>query len=175
VLLAYTIDFKGESELSLPLSANFVRVLDETGVTARDLPLAAGVSKEATSMALTFLAKTGYVVVEADPVGTKRVRLTPTGREAQESSRRLHHEVENRWEVRFGADGVGRLRASLHGLLDQRDGEHARLSRGLKPHAGGWRGSKRYIEHTEAMITDPSVALPHYPMVLHRGGWPDGS
>ena len=48
VLLAYTLDFERESELSLPLSANFVRVLDETGVDVRDLPLAAGVSKEAT-------------------------------------------------------------------------------------------------------------------------------
>jgi DNA-binding MarR family transcriptional regulator len=175
VLLAYTIDFERESELSLPLSANFVRALDETGVPVRDLPLLAGVSIEATSMALTFLAKTGYVVVEVDHAGTKRVRLTPKGREAQERSRLLHHDVEGRWEARFGADDVRRLRASLHGVLDQRDGEHARLSRGLQPHAGGWRGSKRYIEHTEAMIADPSVGLPHYPMVLHRGGWPDGS
>ena len=31
VLLAYTIDFESESELSLPVSANFVRVLDELG------------------------------------------------------------------------------------------------------------------------------------------------
>ena len=174
MLLAYTIDFEDESDLSLPLSANFVRVLDETGVVVRDLPLVAGVSKEATSMALTFLAKTGHVA-EADPVGTKRVRLTPKGREAQVSSDRLQHEVENRWETRFGAEVVRRLRASLQLLLDQRDGEQSRLSRGLQPHAGGWRGSKRYIEHTEAMIADPSVALPHYPMVLHRGGWPDGS
>jgi len=175
VLLAYTLDFEDESELSLPLSANFMRVLDETGVTVRDLPFVARVSKEATSMALTFLAKTGYVVVEADSVGTKRVRLTPKGREAQESSHRLHLEVEDSWETRFGADDVRRLRASLQLLLDQRDGARSRLARGLQPHAGGWRGSKRYIAHTEAMIADPSFGLPHYPMVLHRGGWPDGS
>jgi len=170
VLLAYTIDFEETSELSLPLSANFVRILDERGVPIADVPAIAGVPKEATSMALTFLAKTAYVIVEA-----KQVRLTPKGREAQESSGRLHHEVENRWETRFGADDVRRLRASLRGLLDQRDGQHSRLSRGLQPHAGGWRASKRYSKHTEAMIADPSVGLPHYPMVLHRGGWPDGS
>ena len=58
-LLAYTLDFERESELSLPLSANFVRVLDGKGVSVRDLPLLTGVSKEATAMALTFLAKTG--------------------------------------------------------------------------------------------------------------------
>jgi hypothetical protein len=26
-----------------------------------------------------------------------------------------------------------------------------------------------------AMLTDPMRALPHYPLVTHRGGWPDGS
>jgi hypothetical protein len=25
------------------------------------------------------------------------------------------------------------------------------------------------------MLRDPNAALPHFPMVLHRGGWPDGS
>ena len=28
---------------------------------------------------------------------------------------------------------------------------------------------------TTAVLDDPDDALPHYPMVLHRGGWPDGS
>jgi hypothetical protein len=43
-LLAYTIDFESESELSLPLTANFVRVLDETDVPVRELPDLAGPS-----------------------------------------------------------------------------------------------------------------------------------
>jgi DNA-binding MarR family transcriptional regulator len=169
-LLAYTIDFERSSERSLPLTANIVRVLDEEGRSIRDLPLAAGVSKEATSMALTFLAKTGWIVVE-----DKLVRLTPKGRAAQEGSRRLHADVEGGWETRFGAQDLRRLRASLHGVLDRRDGEHALLARGLHPHPGGWRGTKPYLAHTEAMIENPSTGLPHYPMVLHRGGWPDGS
>jgi DNA-binding MarR family transcriptional regulator len=171
VLLAYTIDFERESELSLPLSANFVRVLDETGVNVRDLPLLASVSNEAWSMALRFLAKTGYVVVEVDSGETKLARLTPKGREAQEGSRRLHAEVEKRWEARFGADAVRNLRTALMGIVDQRDA----LSRGLQPHPGGWRGSKRYLAHSRAMIDDPGSGLPQYPLVLHRGGWPDGS
>jgi DNA-binding MarR family transcriptional regulator len=170
VLLAYTVDFEHESELSLPLSANFVRVLDDKGVSVRDLPLVAGVSKEATAMALTFLAKSGYVVVEADAARTKLARLTPKGRKVQEAYDRLHAETEDGWEIRFGADDVRRLPSSLERLLDD-----AGLSRGLEPHPGGWRGSKPYVTRTEAMIDDPSAGLPHYPMVLHRGGWPDGS
>ena len=171
VLLAYTLDFERESDLSLPLSANVVRVLDETGMDVRELPLVAGVSKEATSMALTFLTKTGYVVVEAP---TKVVRLASKGREAQQAADLLHDNLEKVWEARFGA-AVHRLRAALQSLLDQRHGEQAVLSRGLEPHPGGWRATKRYIEQTNAVIDDPTGRLPRYPMVLHRGGWPDGS
>jgi hypothetical protein len=166
VLLAYTLDLEREAEQGLPLSANFLRVLDETGTDVRDVPLAAGVSAEATSMALRYLTKTGDVVVEA-----KVARLTPKGLEAQEAARVLHAEVEKRWKARYGADAVRRLRAALRGVLEQRDA----LSRGLEPHPDGWRATKKYAEQTEAVVADPLGRLPHYPMVLHRGGWPDGS
>ena len=70
---------------------------------------------------------------------------------------------------------VGRLRSSLQHLLEQRDGKLARLARGLEPYDGGWRASAAYRTQTEAVLDDPIARLPHYPMVLHRGGWPDGS
>jgi hypothetical protein len=38
------------------------------------------------------------------------------------------------------------------------------LFRGLEPYPDGWRASLRR----------PNT-LPHYPMILHRGGFPDGS
>ncbi len=173
VLLAYTIDLERnlrDSNLSLPLSANFVRVLNQGGIDVREVPLAAGVSPEATSMALRYLTKTGHVVVES-----KVARLTPQGREAQEAAPVLHAHLEQRWGERFGADGVDRLRAALQGVLDQRDGARARLSLGLEPPPGGWRATKPYVERTKAVLEDPIGRLPHYPMVLHRGGWPDGS
>jgi DNA-binding MarR family transcriptional regulator len=166
VLLAYTLDLERDTEQGLPVSANFLRVLDEKGMDVRELPFAAGVSSEATSMALRLLTKTGHVVVE-----TKVARLTPKGRDAQEAVRLLHDEVEKRWNARFGAAEVRRLRTALDGVLEQRD----ELSQGLKPHPDGWRASKRYVEQTNAVIADPLGRLPHYPMVLHRGGWPDGS
>ena len=130
-----------------------------------------GVPKEATSVALTALTKTGVVAAEGTTAATKLVRLTPKGRKAQEGSRPLHAEVEDRWATRLGADAVGRLRAALLGVLDQPE----RLSRGLEPSPDGWRATKRYLAHTRAMLDDPSTGLPHYPMVLYRGGWPDGS
>ncbi len=63
-----------------------------------------------------------------------------------------------------------RLRKAMAGVLDQRG-----LSEGLHPYPDGWRARKRYVEQTNAVIDDPTGRLPHYPMVLHRGGWPDGA
>ena len=170
VLLAYTLEFERESEVSMPLSANFLRVLDESDADVRALPAIAGVSKEAVSMALRFLEKTGRVVVD-----NKAVRLTPTGRDAQKTARRLHGELEHAWERAYSADTVKRLRAGLDGVLEQRDGARQRLSLGLQPPPDGWRATRRYAAQTNAVIADPAGRLPHYPMVLHRGGWPDGS
>lgn len=172
VLLMYTLDFERESDVSLLLSANVLRVLDERDLDVRELPLVAGVSKEAISMALTYLAKTGYVVVDAR---RKLVQITSQGHEAQEAALQLHARLEKAWETQFGASSVDSLRTALHGVLDQRDGERTRLSLGLQPHAEGWRGTKPYLAQTNAVIEDPIGRLPHYPMVLHRGGWPDGS
>ncbi len=163
VLLAYTLDFERESELSLPLSANVVRVLDGKGVSVRDLPFRNGVSKEAAAMALTFLSKSGHVAVEGDTAATKVARLTPKGQALQKTLADVHADVGKRWET-------PRLRSALERVLG-----HADLARGLEPHPGGWRAGKAYAERTKAVVADPRAALPHYPMVLHRGGWPDGS
>ena len=115
VLLAYTLDFERAFELSLPLWANFLRVLDETGMDVRAIPAAAGVSKEATSMALRFLAKSGHIVVDT----RKTVSLTPAGRRAQEAALQVHSDVERAWRTRFGADTPKRLRTGLDGVLEQ--------------------------------------------------------
>jgi DNA-binding MarR family transcriptional regulator len=177
VLVAYTIDFERESGLSLPLSANVLRVLDGEGLDVRELPFVAGISKEAVSMALRYLTKTGYLGVDADSSDARKklVRVTTKGRDAQESARMRHAELEQAWERRFGPGAVQQLRAALHGVLDQREGGRARLSLGLQPPPDGWRATKPYVEHTRAVVDDPIGRLPDHPMVLHRGGWPDGS
>jgi hypothetical protein len=166
VLLAYTLDFERESELSLPLGENFVRVLDGKEIAVRDIPLAAGVSPEATAMALRSLTKTGHVVVES-----KVARLTENGRRAHAADRALQRDLERRWEKRFGERTVADVRAALDRVLAQPD----ELSSGLEPPPDGWRMTKRYVEQTMAVLDDPIGRLPHYPMVLPRGGWPDGS
>ena len=165
VLLAFTIEFESESDLSLAMSANVVRVLDESGVRVRDLPRLSGVSKEAIEMALGFLAKQRYIMLQPDPAAarTKLVRFTTKGRVAQDAYRRRLSVIEERWQARFGQENISNLRESLEPLVGEPTA-FSPLFLGLEPHPQGWRASVRKPE-----------TLPHYPMVLHRGGYPDGS
>ena len=103
------------------------------------------------------------------------MRLTPKGRQTLDRYQQVLAAVEDRWEKRFGPDTIGGLRDALQGIVDQRDGDHPRLSEGLVPYPEGWRAERPYLASTNRMVTDPTGHLPHHPMVLHRGGWPDGS
>ena len=176
-LLMFTIDFERESDLSLALSANVLRVLSAEGVRVRDLPLRAGVSKEAASLSVGFLERHGHIVVEPDPAAsrTKLARLTPQGGRTLDAGRRLLGGIEERWRAQHGPDTVRALRESLLRLFDQPAGERPRISEGLAPHPDGWRAHPPYLTQTTAMIRDPAGTLPHHPMVSHRGGFPDGS
>jgi DNA-binding MarR family transcriptional regulator len=161
-LMAYTIAFEAASPVSLPLSANVLRVLGETAVPVRELPELTGISKEAVEVSLTSLRKTELVEVEGAPASKRTIRVTPVGAALQADHRRLH--------ARIGRRSDADLRTWLEHVLG-----HPELSAGMRPHPAGWRASKPYARQTEAVLADPRGRLPHYPMVLHRGGWPDGS
>jgi DNA-binding MarR family transcriptional regulator len=165
LLLAFAIEFERDSGVSLAVSANVLRLVGEEGVRVRDLPRLAGVSKEAIATSLSFLAKRGYAMVKPEAPGSrvKSVILTPKGRAAREKYVPRVAAIEKDWRVRFGEDLIGNLRELLEHLAGK-PGEESPLFRGLEPPASGWRAS----------IPKPEN-LPHYPMVLHRGGYPDGS
>jgi len=156
LLLAFAIEFERESDFSLAISANIVRVLDETGVRVRDLPLLTGVSKEAIGMAMGVLRKKRVAVVEAERSGsrTKVARLTPKGREAQDAYRQLLGIIEERWQARFGEETISTLREALGRLVGEPTAQLSPLFRGLEPYPDGRRTSAR----------KPNT-LPHYPMV----------
>jgi DNA-binding MarR family transcriptional regulator len=165
VLLAFALDFEGESKVSLAIGANVLRVLDDDGVRVRDVPGLTGVSKEAVAMSAGYLEKVGCVTIEPVPAPDRgqRLRLTAKGRAAQQYVNTLVSTVETDWQTRFGTDAVRSLRSSLEPLV----GDGTALSPlfgGLTPYPDGWRAAVR-----------PPSTLPHYPMVLHRGGFPDGS
>ena len=72
VLLRFALDYEADAKVSLTIAANTLRVLDETGVPVRDLPRLTGVSKEAHSMALGFLARRECLVLEAGSLASPR-------------------------------------------------------------------------------------------------------
>lgn len=166
VLLAFAIEFERQSDLSLAISANVLRTLDEKGVPLRDLPILAGVSKEAIQTAMGILQKKHVAVVEPDPAGSraKVARLTQKGTEAQAAYARLVAMIEERWQSCFGKDSIRALRELLERLVGEPTPQLSPLYQGLEPYPDGWRAS----------VAKPGT-LPHYPMVLHRGGFPDGS
>jgi DNA-binding MarR family transcriptional regulator len=165
-LLVFARDYESGRRVALALNANVLRILTEEGVPRRELPRRAGVAKDIMNVMLGRLEKRGYVVVEPDPAAArgKRVRLTPQGRKAQLSYPGRVAMVEAEWRGRYGEAPVSSLRQALERLVDPGGEERSPLWRGLKPPPTGWRASVRESE-----------CLPHYPLVTHRGGYPDGS
>jgi DNA-binding MarR family transcriptional regulator len=164
VLFTFAIEFESESELSLAICANVLRVIEEQGAAVRELPKLSGVSKEALASAIKFLEKSGHVRLKPRPRGErgKTVVLSSRGKTAKENYLGELFEIEHRWRSRFGAASVDRLRKALEAFFTE--AARAELFAGLEPSPEGWRARVPKREQ-----------LPHYPMVLHRGGYPDGA
>ena len=156
LLSAHTLDQELHSEVSLPLGANVLRVVNADVVRIRDLPALTGLSKEALTMATGYLARKGLAI---SPPG-RTLSLTPSGLDA----------LDAYWQRAGLVDNEG-LREALDAVVAQRNA----LSEGLVPPQGCWRGARPYLGQTQRLVADPTRALPWHPMVLHRGGWPDGS
>jgi len=166
VLLGFALEYEAESEVSLAVGANLLRVLRAEGTRLRDLPLLTGISKEAVSWVLGVLLRARLAAGEPDPTASrgKVARLTPAGLRAQRLYLELLGTVEDRWQQRFGSDTIGALRQPLEALAAGADDQPPPLFQALEPYPDNWRASVR-----------PPRTLPYYPMVLHRGGYPDGS
>ncbi len=165
VMLALAVTFEQKSKVSLAMSANVLRLVGKDIVHVRDLPAKSGVSKEAIATALSFLTKKRYAIVETEsaPRRTKVVFLTPKGRKAATAYTSILADLETAAESRFGGVAIDNLRQSLKNLVG--DGSpKSPLFQGIEPHPENWR----------AKVPRPET-LPHFPMVLHRGGYPDGS
>ena len=162
-LLAFAAQYEAEPGPSIAIGANVLRVLTEAGVRGKDIGVLAGVSKESVAMALGVLSKSGLVTEGPDPAGSRYrvVALTPGGVLARDSYPALAADVERDWRTRYGDELVTVLRSALSALAA---GDPPPLFAGLEPYPDNWRASVR-----------PAMTLPHYPMTLHRGGYPDGS
>ena len=167
VLYAFTVDFETGSRIALAISANTFRVLGDSGTRLRDLPRLSGVSAEATAMSAGRLERHGCAVTEPDPTASrgKVLRLTPKGHKAQQKYHRLLGDSEAAWRTRFGDGTIDELRAALDHLVGDGTFASSPLAAGLTPYPETWRARTRRRSDTR----------PHHPMVLHRGGYPDGS
>jgi DNA-binding MarR family transcriptional regulator len=165
-LLGFAIEFEQTSEVSLAISANVLRLITDEGVPLSELPRMAAVSKEAIAMSLSFLVKRGFAGMHSKPGGNrgKVVLLTPKGSHAQKVYSQLVAKIEQQWQTVYGEEAVALLKESLAQLAGDPAAPPSPLLRCLEPYPNGWRAS----------LPKPE-ALPHYPMVLHRGGFPDGS
>jgi hypothetical protein len=89
---------------------------------------------------------------EPDPAASrgKVARLTSAGLREQRLYTEFLGIVEDRWVQRYGRDTMTALRQATEVLAASDD---------LQP----------------PLLVRPPGTLPYYPMVLHRGGYPDGS
>lgn len=161
-----SLDYEQHSEMSLAHGANLVRVLNSEGVPVKELPLCSGISKQAIAMITKFLQKKG--LVETLPIpNTARgqmVRLTDLGLIAQQDYLTSHIQAEKRWSKRFSSTVIEQLRQVLETIVLPSEQGISPLLQGLIPPSQVWRAK-----------WPPIKDLPHHVMVLHRGGYPDGS
>jgi hypothetical protein len=166
VLLTFALEYERDAALSLVLGANLIRVLDDGGVPVADLPRLVGVSKEAIAHSLTVSKRGDLVIVDKVPgKRTSVARLTPRGLVAQQRHLDLFSDIERRWTERFGGDVLRTLRSALEAIVETSDLDDSPLAAAYGPPPGTWRAD---------MPTTPET-LPHYPVVLRGGGYPDGA
>jgi DNA-binding MarR family transcriptional regulator len=165
LLYCCATEFERATRFSFAICANVLRLAGEGNVPCADLPRLSGVSKEAIAMALKRIEEQGFGQIQVADTGKRRrvLELTEAGQRARSRYEGFLANIERQWAADSGA-ALSQLRNSLETvILGPGDGE-GRLREGLEPCANCWR----------AAVPRPE-ALPHYPMVLHRGGFPDGS
>jgi hypothetical protein len=116
------------------------------------------------AMAASFLQKRGLATVERQPSGSrgKLLALGAKGLSAKDAGDRLIASIEERWTKALGTVPMRKLGDLLERLAGDGTAASSPLFRGLAPYPDGWRAT-----------LPPMQTLPYYPMVLHRGGFPE--
>ena len=163
-LLSLTLDYEATARFALPVWADGLRLLSPLPAPVRDLPARAGVGKEALAMVLKQVEGAGCA--ETTPVPGERgkqVGLTSLGQRARSAAEIRVAELNHGWGSCTEPEAVA-LRTALAPLVGDGTRSGSGLFDGLDPGAANWRANGR-----------PAERLPWYPLVLHRGGYPDGS
>jgi hypothetical protein len=169
-LTAFALEYEATGKLSLALSANLLAVLGTEPTPLRELPDATGIQREQIDNAAGYLERAGLAELVPIP-GAKRgkaLALTKRGEKAKAASARKLARLEAAWEERHGPV-LERVRDALASLVATSAAESTadrsaspRLA-GLTHPPGTWRAEAKEL-----------ARLPRFPLVTHRGGFPDG-
>ncbi len=184
--MAFTIEFDNEAErrivhrttrhggsrggvwlVSMVMWLNCMRYVGSEPVRAGEI---ARLARSGTN--LKGMRRWGYLTAEAGPEASASrprhqdllVRATARGLRANAAWEPLTGVIEQRWRDRFGGPDVDGLAGSLRQIAGRLGAWLPDCLPILGYRPAGWRASVR-----------PPANLPHFPMVLHRGGYPDGS
>jgi hypothetical protein len=166
VLGRFAAELEATSPVSAALGIDVLRLLPDAGVAVGDLPRLGGISREAVATAVSWLTSSSFAEV-ATAGRVKSIALTSKGSAHQRAFADAVSTVIDDWQRSAVAALSGAVEPFLEGPT--------LVAEGLRPYEDGWRAGRPYRWQTDALLADPFGALPHHPMVLHRGGFPDGS
>ncbi len=172
-LTAFALEYEASGKLSLAVSANLLPVLGPDPIPLRDMPDATGIQREQIDNVAGYLERAGLAELVPVP-GAKRgkaLRLTERGEKAKAASAAKLARLEAAWAERHGPT-FERVREALAPLTTGTgDGPASPgaattspLLAGLVHPPGTWRAEAK-----------PLARLPRFPLVTHRGGFPDGA
>ena len=97
------------------------RFVEDEGSRLTDLAERAGLSKQAVGEVVDDLQRLGYVERRPDPQDgrAKIIRLTPQGRDAQQTAQQIFADIEREWAERIGPERVAALREALEALATE--------------------------------------------------------
>ena len=148
--------------VSLPMWANFMRLVPSTGITVGELEARAGAGKTDLRGSNPGMVRWGYVTVGAD----RLVRPTAAGVRAQEIWAPLPREIESAWLGRY-PEAVG-LRSALLALAAQIDEELPDAIPENVAHGGRVDIPRRPRAAPRAEDADLSVLLAHVLLAFTR-------
>ncbi|MBO0861303.1 MAG: hypothetical protein J2P21_23000 [Chloracidobacterium sp.] len=107
LLLSFAGHFERESGLSLAVSANLLRLINDEGVRVRDLPRLSGVSKEVIALLARRALETGLGIAQKSPGKREKVFvLSSEGQRARDLYHHLVWNIEEGWKNNFGKQNV---------------------------------------------------------------------
>jgi hypothetical protein len=163
-LTAFALEYEASGKISLALSANLLAVLGPEPVPLRDLPDLTGIHRAQIDNAVGYLGRAALAEV-APTKGAKRgksVALTPRGTKAKAAGEAKLARLEATWGERYGTT-LARVREALAPIAVG-GGPDSPLVAGAVHPPGSWRAEAK-----------PLARLPRFPLVTHRGGFPDGA